>query len=248
MELEDRGAVSHVGFTPSDALQVVGIYTKGSVKSARTAAEILGKRLGLSAEQFAQSVIERFEARLTEEILKKHVSDEISSTDFAHNSLWEYIKARSHPRLQVEISLSTPIVGLGAPVDAYLPPVCSRLGCGYIRCPQAGAGSAYGAITGKVVARIDAIVRKQGSDKFLIFLPDERVVLEKCDEKRAMSYEYESAQALARTRVEELGSKDVRIEVRENTYRLGMGKVSVMAVGLPQHSKQTATIVQPLRD
>jgi len=236
MELEDSGSVSHTGFTPSDALH--------SVEQARTAAAILGKPLGLSAEQFAESVVERFQARLTEEILKDSVSDELPRTDFAHNPLWQFMKEPHHPKLKIEISLSSPIVGLGAPVDAYLPPVCSKLTCPYVRCPQSGTGSAYGAITGKMVSRIDAIVRKQASDRFLIFLPDKRLMLERSDDQMAMSYAYESALALARKRVEELGSDDVHTEVREKTYRLGLGKVSVIAIGVPHHSAQTATVAR----
>lgn len=244
LELQDRGAVSRVGFTPSDALHVLGIYTEGCVERARKAAQVLGKPLGLSAEQFARSVVERFQSHLTSEILKKHVSDEIPTIDFTHNPLWDYIQKRDHPQLQIEVSLLPPIVGLGAPVDAYLPQVCSGLGCRYSHSAQAGVGSAYGAITGKVVARIDAIVRKQGSDRFLIFLPDKRLVLEKSNDEKAMSFAYQSAKTLAQTRVEELASDHVRIEVRQNSYRLGMGRISIMAIGEPQQRPQTAPIAR----
>jgi N-methylhydantoinase A/oxoprolinase/acetone carboxylase beta subunit len=241
-ELQDRGAVSRVGFTPTDALHVLGTYTAGSVKRAIQAAQILGNSLGLSAEQFAHCVAERFQSKLKDEILKKHVSDEIPGVDFLSNPLWNYMETRDHSQVRVRVSLLSPIVGLGAPVDAYLPQVAEALGCSYFHCAESGVGSAYGAITGKVVQRVDATLRKQSSDRFLVFLPDKRVVLEKTDDQKAMSYAYEAAKRIAQSRIQELGADNVRIEVRHNSYRLGIGKLSIMAIGDPEQSRQIATM------
>jgi hypothetical protein len=92
------------------------------------------------------------------------------------------------------------------------------------------------------VQRVDATLRKQSSDRFLVFLPDKRVVLEKTDDQKAMSYAYEAAKRIAQSRIQELGADNVRIEVRHNSYRLGIGKLSIMAIGDPEQSRQIATM------
>lgn len=247
VELENRGVVTRIGFTPTDALHVLGDYVDGSVELSRKAAHLLGGKLGLSETGFAELVIERFRARLTDEILKKHVAKDLPNLDYDRDPLWHYLRQPRDRDLAIDISLRHPLIGLGAPVDAYLPTVASSLGTRYVDIPRAGVGSAVGAISGDVTSCVECLVRKQNNDRFLVFLPEKRVLLQKTCEQEAMAFAYEEAAEKARGMVESLGGEQVYVETRKRTYRLGIGRVRVMGIGRPIARPPDAVMTEQVR-
>ncbi|MFN2355172.1 MAG: hydantoinase/oxoprolinase family protein, partial [Desulfopila sp.] len=58
-DLSRRQAIYETGFTPTDALHVLGRTVLGDGSKSRQGAAILGKHLGVSAKQFAHMVIEQ---------------------------------------------------------------------------------------------------------------------------------------------------------------------------------------------
>jgi len=241
-ELEARGAVQHIGFTPTDALHVLGQYREGSTEHAHKAAQLLGKKLGLSPRDFAFRIVKKFQARLTDEILKKLVADELAGVDYDQNALWRYLLSPNHSAIDINISLLHPLVGVGAPVNAFLPPVSSTFNTRYTNLEYGEVGNAVGAISGKVISRIKASVRQQSADRFVVFLPSQRIVLERTDGKGAMDHALHAAEDMARQKAKALGGENIRLKLQKQSHQLGIGEIRVTAIGQPLLAPKAQTV------
>jgi N-methylhydantoinase A/oxoprolinase/acetone carboxylase beta subunit len=110
------------GFTPTDALHVLGKIDLGDRQAAAEGATILGRAVGLSAADFAELVLER-----TEELIENMIIDYVIGRSW-QNSLGGFIASRkNHPVLGVEFSIKIPLIGIGAAARFLLPQVAERL-------------------------------------------------------------------------------------------------------------------------
>lgn len=114
--------IDECGFTPTDALHVLGKLDLGNRQAARRGAAILGAALGVSGEEFAASVIEQ-----TETMIENLVVDYVIRRTW-QNSLAAFISgSKNHPILGVEFSVKVPLIGVGAAARTLLPRVAERL-------------------------------------------------------------------------------------------------------------------------
>jgi N-methylhydantoinase A/oxoprolinase/acetone carboxylase beta subunit len=122
-DLSRRQAIYETGFTPTDALHVLGHISLGDGSKSMRAAAILGDHLGVSAEQFAHMVIEQTVEKIESAIL------EYLGEHFWGKSLAAFIAGRNdQPVLGVDFSLKVPMIGIGAAARFFLPDVAQRLG------------------------------------------------------------------------------------------------------------------------
>jgi len=121
-DLSRKQYIEETGFTPTDALHVLGKLEIGDVKIAKKGAQILGSFLGMGAEEFATAVI-----------LKAVQCIENAILDYVISAYWQkditgFIRNRdNHPALEVNFSLKLPLVGIGAAAPYFLPEVAKRL-------------------------------------------------------------------------------------------------------------------------
>jgi N-methylhydantoinase A/oxoprolinase/acetone carboxylase beta subunit len=121
-QLSRRQLIYESGFTPTDALHVLGQIDIGNRQVAWNAAEILGAAIGLNAENFSRMIL-----RKTEELIENLILDYIIQHHWG-NSLTSFLAERNaHPVLGVNFSLKIPIVGIGAAARYLLPAVAERL-------------------------------------------------------------------------------------------------------------------------
>lgn len=110
------------GFTPTDALHVLGQIDIGNQNTAEAGAEILGKAKGVSAEDFAKEVLEQ-----TQTLIENLIIDYIC-THYWDKPLRNFIATRNdHPALGVEFSVKLPLIGIGAAARHLLPGVAENL-------------------------------------------------------------------------------------------------------------------------
>jgi N-methylhydantoinase A/oxoprolinase/acetone carboxylase beta subunit len=74
--LEARGLVLRAGFTPTDALHVLGRFERWDAEASRLGAELLAAQMGLSPEAFCERVVADVSNRVTTELISKVLSDE----------------------------------------------------------------------------------------------------------------------------------------------------------------------------
>lgn len=143
--LTRTGAVCECGFTPTDALHVLGQLELGDGEKARAGAANLGKILDLTDYAFAKLVLEK-----TEDLI------ETAILDFLINRYWQnspknlITERYDHPALRIDFTLKLPIIGLGAASRLLLPRVAEKLGTKIIFPDHYevgnGAGAAYTAL------------------------------------------------------------------------------------------------------
>ena len=139
-KLEQKQHIFECGFTPTDALHVLGKINIGDTKRAVEAATILGSLLDISAEEFSQRVLSQ-----TQELIENMTLDYIVQ-HYWGKSLTNFISSRnSHPVLGVNFSLKIPLIGIGAAAREILPGVAKKLGTTVVFPDYCEVGNAVGA-------------------------------------------------------------------------------------------------------
>lgn len=143
VQLERLTRSQHIfecGFTPTDALHVMGAIDLGDRAVAVEGAEILGRAMGIGGREFAASVILR-----TEELIENLIIDYIIQ-HYWQNSLAGFVATRkNHPVLGVDFSIKIPLIGIGAAARSLLPAVAKRLGTTVTFPENCEVGNAIGA-------------------------------------------------------------------------------------------------------
>jgi N-methylhydantoinase A/oxoprolinase/acetone carboxylase beta subunit len=120
--LARKQQIFECGFTPTDALHVLGKIDIGDKDIAIAGAEILGGAMDMSAEDFSRLVVKN-----TEELIENLIVDYIIQ-HYWKNSLTNFISTRKdHPVLGVDFSIKLPLIGIGAAARYFLPEVARKL-------------------------------------------------------------------------------------------------------------------------
>ena len=139
-ELVREQCVVVAGFTPTDALHVLGKLDFGKQDIALRAAARLGGELRLTAEDFSEKVV-----ALAEEQIENLILDYIIQRKWG-NSLASFLAGcRNNSMLDVDFSLKIPIIGIGAAAPVLLPKVAERLRTEIFFPENCGVGNAIGA-------------------------------------------------------------------------------------------------------
>ncbi len=162
--LENRQLAQRAGFTPTDALHVLGRFSRWNTEAARLGAQLLAMQAGCSAEAFCHLVVETFAHRLVRELATKALSDEGTVPDWeldttASALLHRALHADSGSMLHCTLQLQDPIVAVGAPVEAYLPRTAEHLRTGLTIPEHADVANAVGAVVKGVVQRLRVLIR-----------------------------------------------------------------------------------------
>ncbi len=125
VQLEDlarKQLIFECGFTPTDALHVLGEIDIGDREVAARGAEILGRAMNMSGEDFSRLVVNN-----TEELIENLIVDYVVQR-YWKNSLANFISTRKeHPVLGVDFSIKLPLIGIGAAARYFLPGVAKNL-------------------------------------------------------------------------------------------------------------------------
>ncbi len=112
----------------------------GERKSATAGAELLGRAMNMSGEEFSRLVV-----KSTEELIENLIVDYVIQR-YWQNSLTNFISARKdNPVLGVDFSIKLPLIGIGAAARYFLPGVAKNLRT-TVSFPEHGeVGNAIGA-------------------------------------------------------------------------------------------------------
>jgi N-methylhydantoinase A/oxoprolinase/acetone carboxylase beta subunit len=129
-----------VGFTPTDALHVLGRLEIGDGDASRKGAEVLAAAMGLSVVEFCRRVVVETEAAIETIVLT-----------YLGRSIWQgqqsapFLNRRDNELFSVRFSLKLPIIGIGAAARCFLPAVAARLGTTVVFPEHCEVGNAIGA-------------------------------------------------------------------------------------------------------
>ena len=225
--LADAGLATIAGFTPSDAMHVLGRQTGWNREAAECGARILAteERNTRAARkmQSAQELCER-----THDDVVKASCRVLLATALAHDpgleapgGRWgllgerlveETVAGRRFSALvDGTLKLARPIVAIGAPVGAYYPEVARRLGAALEIPEHAAVCNAVGAVAGVVSQTVDVVVNQPSFKLFRVHDPAGSIDYTDSDE--ALVHARRVAAALALDAARRAGAADPHVEV-----------------------------------
>jgi N-methylhydantoinase A/oxoprolinase/acetone carboxylase beta subunit len=170
--LRAQRLVLQAGFTPTDALHVLGQFETGENEAAQLGAELLATQAGLSPQDFCRQVISGVSDRIATELISKVLTDEVAPPHWEQDSaatalLTRALNGAQGSGLACQLRLKQPLVAIGAPVRAYLPRTSQQLHTELVIPEHAGVANAVGAVAGGVVQQTRIIIHPLDSLKSL---------------------------------------------------------------------------------
>ena len=252
-KLEERGVIQRIGLTPTDVLHVDGSYREYDQEASKVGVEVQAEASGMSVAQFCDEVKEMVVRKIAKELVHKLIYEETGKTSTCDTSEHIYDMMISQAQgvdCTYILKLNKPLIGVGAPVGIYLPPVASRLHTELVIPEHTEVGNAVGAITGSIVESVEALIRPKDGYATVADPPCKLFSSEETKEfsslEEAVRYAISWGSALSRERAIQAGAKDVEIVIdraddifsltKENKVGglLIDTKVTVTAVGKPQ--------------
>ena len=111
-----------VGFTPTDALHVLGILDIGSTEQAEAGARALAATLALDVDEFCRRVVAE-----TEKTIETIILDYLGRKIWQDNQAAPFLNRRDNELFSLKFSVKIPIIGIGAAARCFLPGVAKRL-------------------------------------------------------------------------------------------------------------------------
>lgn len=171
-----RGLVLIAGFTPSDAMHVLGRQDQWNADAAVLGGEIFARRKAGSGQAVAVSALElagMVSARLTrqsaEVILTALLAEEgIGGIDVSKSAFVERALARTPGLVRFSLRLDRPLVALGASAPVHYPAIADMLDIESFVPVHAGVANAVGAVVGQVRETVTVFVTEPDEGRFAV--------------------------------------------------------------------------------
>lgn len=178
--LVNRGLLMLAAFTPTDASHVLGDYTAFDVGAAEKAARLMarkrsgvGKIVADSAEQFSRWTVNTLERQSAETLLEVGlVRDGLTAAGLSRHPLVASSLDGRRGVVDVSVSLTIPVIGLGASAAIYYPAVARMLRVEGFVPSDADVANAIGAVVGRVRVHADVYVSQPERGRFRVHHPD----------------------------------------------------------------------------
>ncbi|MBE6518032.1 MAG: hydantoinase/oxoprolinase family protein [Thermoplasmata archaeon] len=215
-DLESEGYVTRIGITPTDILAAEGTYKEYDTEASVKAVSMLASKSGMSTNVFIESakkaIVKKIVRCIMDHMIRAETGkDELSKTDEA---IIEEV-LRDSSEYNVGMKLKMPIVGIGAPVGAWLPAVSEILQTELILPDNYDVGNAIGAISSSVTETVELTVRAGFQDfsedpECTVYNGEEAFDFPEKDE--AIDFAVQEATRIATARAIESGAAEVNIE------------------------------------
>jgi N-methylhydantoinase A/oxoprolinase/acetone carboxylase beta subunit len=250
--LEELGLVQRIGLTPTDILHAMGSYVEYDPEPSKIAVDIQAKALETTPEEFCADVKRMVIEKIATELLKKLVYEETTKTTYcevAGDFLNKFVNLADGIDYSCRLKLNKKIIGIGAPVEAYLPQVADKFQTELVLPTHMEVGNAVGAITGSIIETVEILVRpKPGlgvmeNPACLYFSPTEKREFESLTD--AIEYAGQDGGEMVRKRAELAGAENIEVVVERDDMRASMGaewggdvlletRLLITAVGKPR--------------
>ena len=215
-DLESEGYMTRIGVTPTDILAAEGTYDEYDSEASRVAVALLARKAGMDVDTFIsrtkKAIVEKISRCIMDHMIRAETGkDELSESD--RYMIDEILKDTKE--YDVGIRLKMPIVGIGAPVGAWLPEVAKILGTDLILPENYDVGNAIGAISSSVTEVVELSVRaafQDFSDEPECTVYNGEEAFDFPDKDEALQFAIEEATRIATARAIESGASEVNIE------------------------------------
>jgi len=226
-KMESLGMILRIGLTPTDMLHAEGSYVEYDAEASRIGVEMQAANLEMEPAEFIAKVKRMVIEKIATEVLRKLIYEEAGEgkmCDIANSLVSNMIRGTGRRDFALQVELNKPIIGIGAPVAAYLPGVAEIFHTRLVLPEHSEIGNAAGAVSGNVMETLEMLIKPR---KGLGAMENPPCTLHWMQEKR----DFESLEeALAYAREE--GSR----LVTEKALASGAGSVEVL---VENHRKET---------
>ncbi|MBI0582970.1 MAG: hydantoinase/oxoprolinase family protein [Methanomassiliicoccus sp.] len=161
-KMEALGIIQRIGLTPTDMLHAEGSYVEYDAAASLAGVQVQAENMGMSVQEFIDQVKTAVVEKITTEVLKKLVFEEIGETkldEAAVSFMNNMVRGTGRRDIAYHMKLNKPIIGIGAPVGAYLPRVAELFGTELVLPEHSEVGNAAGAISGNVMEAVEMLIK-----------------------------------------------------------------------------------------
>ncbi|CVK18082.1 hydantoinase/oxoprolinase family protein [Sporomusa sphaeroides] len=167
--LVDLGILARVSLTPTDILHASGIYDQWNREAAKLGVEILATRTKESSEEFIRRASEQIVNDLCITCLQSLIGCEgqsmrIKSTPHIMYFMQKALSPERDQSFDCSFTINMPVIGIGAPVRAWLPAMAEKMNTGLIIPEHAEVANAVGAATGKIMETVKVLIKPGEKD------------------------------------------------------------------------------------
>jgi len=156
-----RQQIKVIGFTPTDALHVLGKLAIGKRQQAEQGAKALAAALGMDVESLCLRVV-----AATEQVIETIILDYLARKVWPASEAAPFLSSKDNPFFSLSVAVKIPIIGIGAASRCFLPAVAERL-CTTVSFPEYyEVGNAVGAaLIGREEFPTDSVCRQTISEQ-----------------------------------------------------------------------------------
>ena len=155
--LEENFIIQRCGLTLTDLLHITGQFIKWDRQIAKEYCDMFSFLSKKETPELTRHLLDMGVNRLTLELLKRQLDDEVDpealDTCPVCKALMHHLLTQKNPHYEVSINLKRPVIGIGAPIQYFLPKAVKPLGAKAILPDDADVANAIGAITSHVVVK-----------------------------------------------------------------------------------------------
>ncbi|MFA6843744.1 MAG: hydantoinase/oxoprolinase family protein [Bacilli bacterium] len=169
--LEELGLVQRIGVTPTDLLHCEGSYVEYDREASQYALKYLSTKADIPIDAFVAMCKQMVINKIARDLMTNLICEDLDTDKLqlqTEKMVDMAITGRQAKDFKVGIKLTKPIVGIGAPVSAWLPPVAKIFGTDLVINDDSDVGNAVGAVSGSIsemiVITIQPMPGEMGAD------------------------------------------------------------------------------------
>lgn len=161
--LVNIGALGRISVTPTDILHATGEYTQWNAEGATTAITLLAERFHIEYDKFIDFAIDGIVDELCYTCIQSLCYDENLKCVLKESEIGNFfVNKQLHPdensMLYCAIQPNVPVVGIGAPVKAWLPRMAKRINARLIIPENQEVANAIGSAAGKIMESVKILI------------------------------------------------------------------------------------------
>jgi N-methylhydantoinase A/oxoprolinase/acetone carboxylase beta subunit len=255
-KMEELGMVQRIGMTPTDLLHAEGSYVEYDAEASQLGVRYMSRLMRMEPDEFIRVGKLRVMEKIAREILKKlyfEETGELSMDKVAEDLTNKFITGKEGLDYSCSIRLNKPLIGIGAPVRAWLPKVAEWFNTKLLLSEYSHVGNAVGAITGNIIEKIEILIKpfkgEGGSDdpRCTVFASFGRFDVQSY--KEAIEFAKTKGGEIATEKAKAAGADTVEVSVEIKEKKFGFDdelggemlietEMTVSAVGKPKEFRQ----------
>ena len=228
--LVNVGVLARISLTPTDILHAQGIYRQWNREAAELGVAVLASRLRTSPQEFSRLATEKIVNELCITCLQSLVGCEergikIKTTPAVMYFMQKALSPQPEQNFDCSFKINMPIIGIGAPVRAWLPAMAERMNTRLIIPEHAEVANAVGAATGKIMETVKVLIKPGEKDgTYLLHAPWECRLFENLE--TAVSYALDKAKQQAALAASKAGAKEFELVVNHQDKYAQAGMIA----------------------